>query len=149
MNVTNDGDAFFMAVRMEKRAIRMYERMRELIEDPETLAAINKLLKDERDHLVTFNNLLNKSKAVSSLKNLLDAQADGILFAGGLTEAVRGGATQSRGALIDYAIEQEKAAIEAYEGFSEKCLDKESAGAFTNVAEEEKRHLKTLKEMKH
>jgi rubrerythrin len=148
MKINSDGDAFFMAVRMEKRAIRMYERMRELIDDSKTLDTLNELLKDEREHLVTFNSLLNESEAVSSFKALLDAQAEGILFAGGLTEAVRGGATKSREALIDYAIEQEKAAIEAYSGLAKKCEEEKSAKAFINVAEEEKRHLETLENMK-
>ncbi|MDO5022448.1 MAG: ferritin family protein [Eubacteriales bacterium] len=147
MNITHDGDAFFVACGMERRAVRMYERMRDLIKNDLILETLNELLKDEREHLVIFNSFLNESEAVSSHMPLLDAQADGILFAGGLTEAVRSGAVESRKALIDYAIEQEKIAIETYESFAKKCNSK-AAQAFLQVADEEKRHLESLQNMR-
>lgn len=146
MKVNSQIEAFFVASEMEKRAIRMYERMGILFEEKETQAMLQKLLNDEQTHLRCFTDWLDGQAPQSENALILSAEASGILFPGGLTEALRHGAASSAEAVRLYAIEQEDIAVRTYRLFAEQCTG-EARQAFLAIADEESRHLDALKEM--
>jgi len=147
LNVKSAGDAFFVAMNMEKRAIRIYERMLEIVDDEGIKETINTILAEEREHLCTFCSWLDDSNGISENRRLLELQAEEILFPGGLMELVRKGGAESQEALIEYAAEQEILAMEYYEEFAKLC-EGEAKDAFLAIALEEKEHLDTLMAMK-
>ncbi len=146
MKVNNPAEAFFIAAEMEKRAIRMYERMSLLFEEKETQAMLKKLLKDEETHLNRFAAWLDGSAPMRENALILSAEASGILFPGGLTEALRHGAASSAEAVRLYAVEQEEIAVSTYRLFAAQC-EGEAKQAFLAIADEESRHKDTLLQM--
>ena len=139
-------EALFIAVEMEKRAISFYERAQVVFLEAELAAAIGRLQQDERAHLARFEALRGDAGEVDEEKMLLSAEADGLLFSGGLMEAARKGAFQSREALITYAAKQEEGAIRSYQSFA-RISQGEARGAFLAIAAEEERHLRALRQM--
>ncbi|HHU01881.1 MAG TPA: DUF2202 domain-containing protein [Christensenellaceae bacterium] len=147
LKVQSAGDAFFVAINMEKRAIRMYERMLDIIKDEDILEVVKNILAEERQHLCTFSAWLDDSDGISENRQLLKLQAENIIFPGGLVELVRKGGAESQAELIKYAAEQEIFAMEHYEEFAKLC-EGEAKDAFLAIALEEKEHLDTLLNMK-
>ncbi len=54
MVIGNEQEALRIAVEMEKRAIRIYERALMIVQDEEVAAGIRSMLRDERGHLRRF-----------------------------------------------------------------------------------------------
>ena len=50
MVVRNENEALCVAIEMERRAIRMYERALMIVKDAEVAAGIQKILADEKEH---------------------------------------------------------------------------------------------------
>lgn len=146
MKVNNQYEALFIAAEMEKRAIRMYERMALLFEDEGTRTMLKHLLRDEENHLRSFSLWLDGHVPAAENALILSAEAAGILFRGGLTEALRHGAASSANAVRLYAIEQEEIAVRAYRAFAAQC-EGDAKAAFLSIAEEENRHLAELQAM--
>ena len=143
LTITNGAQALYMAVEMEKRAIRMYERLLLLDLDEATKALVNRLLADEKSHLIRFSRHLEKAKCALEDAMLLRAQADDLLFAGGLSEMQREGGLKSAERLLRYATEQEDMAVERYAAFAEMS-EGEAQAAFRLIADEERRHKQVL-----
>lgn len=139
-------EALFIAVEMEKRAISFYERAEMVFADAELTKTISKLRQDERAHLARFEALLGDKQDIDEEKMLLSAEADGLLFKGGLMEAARKGAFQSKEQLIAYAASQEEGAIRGYKAFAELSQG-EAKSAFLAIVAEEERHLRALRQM--
>ena len=57
MVVRNEGQALCVAVEMERRAIRVYERALMLAKDPAVIEGIKEILSDEREHLQRFGDM--------------------------------------------------------------------------------------------
>lgn len=144
--ISSPNEAVFLACEMEKRAIRMYERMLLLFSTTENQAMLEALLKDERAHLKRFRSLLGDEPLMSEDRLLLEAEAAGILFRGGLTEAMRKGAVNTTQSLHQYAMEQERIACRTYQHFAEQC-EGETGEALNAIALEESAHLDALKQM--
>ena len=146
MKVNNPTEAFFIAAEMERRAIRMYELMDLLVDQDETRNMLRDLLKDERTHLERFTSWLNGQIPACEDALILSAEAAGILFPGGLTEALRHSAAGSAEAMRLYAIEQEKVAVNTYLLFASQCTG-DAKQAFLCIADEEQQHLNDLMAM--
>lgn len=139
-------EALYIACEMEKRAIRMYERMLLLFRTPENQKMLNDLLSDERSHLKRFREMMEGAPPMAEEALLLSAEAAGILFRGGLTEALRKGAVGTSESLLKYAMEQEEIAVKTYLGFADACAGK-AAQMLRDIAGEEGEHLRALQEM--
>ena len=65
MVVRNEGQALCVAVEMERRAIRVYERALMLAADEQVTAGIREILSDEREHLRRFSFVRGFSQNLS------------------------------------------------------------------------------------
>ncbi len=146
LEIQSAQEALFIACEMEKRAIRMYERMLMLFGDSGREQVLKQLLRDEQNHLNCFTNLRGEDALSGEETLLLSAQASGILFPGGLTEALRRGAVDTPQQLIAYAAGQEETAIQTYADFAAKTSG-EASEAFLLIAREESQHLQNLRDM--
>ena len=147
MVVKNQGQALCVAVEMEKRAIRVYERALMLATEPKVIEGIREILQDEREHLRCFSEM----KALYPVpaeeeKLLISSMAAEVLFTGGVMEMKREQALTTLEGLYRYAAESEAGAVETYGGFAEKCGDAQVSDAFMAIVREESQHLTVLLE---
>lgn len=143
--VKSAAEALYIAAEMEKRAIRLYERAAMVFGSGAIAAAIQDMLADERQHLLRFQSMLTGAPPIGTEALMLSAYAAGVLFEGGLHGAAREGAFDSPAALLRYASEQERLAVDCYTRFAQQCNElPEAQSAFLAVAREESRHLAAL-----
>ena len=142
MIIEHQGQALTVAMEMERRAIRTYERALLLAKDEEVREGIEDILCDERRHLKRFTERWDKT--VNSAEQQVLLQAD-VLFRGGVTEMAREDALTTLTGLYRYAMESEANAVETYTKFAEKC-EGEARAAFLEIVREEAGHLAELKE---
>ena len=136
--IEHQGQALTVAMEMERRAIRTYERALLLAKDEEVRKGIEDILGDERRHLKRFTEMWDKTVNSAEQQVLLQAMAADVLFRGGVTEMAREDA-------LTYAMESEANAVETYTKFAEKC-EGEARAAFLEIVREEAGHLAELKE---
>lgn len=146
MNITTSREALIVAVELEKRAVSFYERADMVFEDGAIKGTLRQLKAEELAHQERFEALLEDEPGKDEQSLQLSAEADGLLFPGGLLEASRKGAFESRESLIRYALEQEQQAMDGYRGFAELCQG-EARATFLAIAREEKQHMETLQAM--
>lgn len=144
MEIQSAEEAFLIACEMEKNAIRMYERALAVFDDPACQQAVSAMLGDERHHLLRFQAMGEAFEAQTPApaferKELLMAQAAGMLYSGGLMEAARKGAFDSVSSLYACAAEEEDEAVKRYLSFARQ-LSGDAAKVFSAIAEEEKSH---------
>lgn len=145
MVVTNEGQALCVAVEMEKRAIRVYERALMLATDPAVIAGIEEILTDERAHLKRFSEMKSRYPVTAEEEKLLiSSMAAEVLFTGGVMEMKREQALQTLTGLYRYAAESEAGAVETYGGFASKCGDVRVRDTFMAIVHEESKHLTVL-----
>ena len=145
MVVRNEGHALCVAVEMERRAIRVYERALMLAEDPAVIAGIREILSDEREHLRRFSGMKEKHPVPAEEEKLLiSAMAAEVLFTGGVMEMKREQALTTLIGLYRYAADSEAGAVETYGGFAEKCSDERVKETFMSIVREESEHLTVL-----
>ena len=145
MVVRNEGQALCVAVEMERRAIRVYERALMLAADPAVIAGIREILADEREHLRRFSEMKeNHSVPAEEEKMLISSMAAEVLFAGGVMEMKREQALTTLVGLYRYAADSEAGAVEIYGNFAEKCADKRVHDTFMSIVHEESAHLTVL-----
>ena len=65
MVIRDQAQALSVAIEMEKRAIRTYERALMIVKDAEVAAGIQEILADEKEHLRRFYSLRNMGMAVA------------------------------------------------------------------------------------
>ena len=145
MVVRNEGQALCVAVEMEKRAIRVYERALMLATDPAVVSGIREILADEREHLRRFSEMKEKHPVpVEEEKMLISSMAAEVLFTGGVMEMKREQALTTLIGLYRYAAESEAGAVETYGNFASKCTDVKVHDTFMAIVREESEHLTVL-----
>ena len=147
MVVRNEGQALCVAVEMERRAIRVYERALLLATDPAVVAGIREILADEKEHLRRFNEMKgNHPVPAEEEKLLISSMAAEVLFTGGVMEMKREQALTTLEGLYRYAAESEAGAVETYGQFASKCVDERVHDTFMSIVREESEHLSVLLE---
>ena len=145
MVVRNEGQALCVAVEMERRAIRVYERALMLAKDPAVVEGIKEILGDEREHLRKFGEMKAKYPVPEEEERLLiSSMAAEVLFTGGVMEMKREQALMTLKGLYRYAADSEAGAVETYGGFAEKCADDKVKDTFMSIVREESEHLTVL-----
>ena len=145
MVVRNEGQALCVAVEMEKRAIRVYERALMVASDPAVIAGVKEILADEREHLRRFSEMKEQHPVPADEEKLLiSSMAAEVLFTGGVMEMKREQALTTLEGLYRYAADSEAGAVETYGSFAEKCADEKVHDAFMSIVREESEHLTVL-----
>ncbi|MBE5803063.1 MAG: hypothetical protein E7316_00950 [Clostridiales bacterium] len=146
MIVRNEQQALCVAVEMERRAIRVYERALMLARNEQVTAGIREILADEKEHLRRFSAMKEACPGDAAQERMLmQAMAAEMLFPGGVMELERAKGLDTLNGLYEFAAESEKTAVENYMAFAEKCANPDIAEAFTSIAAEESFHLAELK----
>ena len=147
MVVKNESQALCIAVEMERRAIRVYERALMLAEDPQVRAGITEILSDERRHLQRFSEMRQCHQLDAAEEQLLiSSMAAEVLFTGGVMEMKREQALLTIEGLYRYAADSEAGAVRTYAEFAQKCDDPAVRAVFMDIVREESSHLLELKE---
>lgn len=145
MVVRNEGQALCVAVEMERRAIRVYERALMLAKDPQVIEGIEEILADEREHLKRFSEMKAEHPVPAEEERLLiSSMAAEVLFTGGVMEMKREQALTTLVGLYRYAADSEAGAVETYGSFAEKCDDVRVHDVFMSIVREESEHLTVL-----
>ena len=145
MVVRNEGQALCVAVEMERRAIRVYERALMLATEPAVVAGIREILADEREHLRRFSEMKESYPVPAEEEKLLiSSMAAEVLFTGGVMEMKREQALTTLNGLYRYAAESEAGAVETYGAFASKCQDMKVHDVFMAIVREESEHLTVL-----
>ena len=145
MVVKNEGQALCVAVEMERRAIRVYERALMLATDEAVVAGIREILADEREHLRRFSEMrADHPVPAEEEKLLISSMAAEVLFTGGVMEMKREQALTTLAGLYRYAAESEAGAVETYGNFASKCEDERVHDTFMVIVREESEHLTVL-----
>ena len=145
MVVRNEGQALCVAVEMERRAIRVYERALMLATDPAVIEGIKEILGDEREHLKRFSEMKAQHPVpMDEEKLLISSMAAEVLFTGGVMEMKREQALLTLEGLYRYAADSEAGAVETYGSFAEKCEDEKVHDTFMAIVREESEHLTVL-----
>ena len=145
MVVRNEGQALCVAVEMERRAIRVYERALMLATEPAVVAGIREILADEREHLRRFSEMKESYPVPAEEEKLLiSSMAAEVLFTGGVMEMKREQALTTLNGLYRYAAESEAGAVETYGAFAGKCQDMKVHDVFMFIVREESEHLTVL-----
>ncbi len=145
MVVRNEGQALCVAVEMERRAIRVYERALMLATDSAVIEGIHEILSDEREHLRRFSEMKEQHPVPADEEKLLiSSMAAEVLFTGGVMEMKREQALTTLEGLYRYAAESEAGAVETYGSFASKCADERVQDAFMAIVREESEHLTVL-----
>ncbi|MGN1369158.1 MAG: ferritin-like domain-containing protein [Aristaeellaceae bacterium] len=147
MVVRHEGQALCVAVEMEKRAIRVYERALMLARDPAVIEGIREILTDEREHLRRFSEMKAQYPIPAEEEKLMiSSMAADVLFSGGVMEMQRENALTTLPGLYRYAAASEANAVETYGGFASQCADPQVHDAFMAIVHEESEHLSVLVE---
>ena len=145
MVVRNEGQALCVAVEMERRAIRVYERALMLAKDPQVIEGIEEILADEREHLKRFSEMKAEHPVPAEEERLLiSSMAAEVLFTGGVMEMKREQALTTLVGLYRYAADSEAGAVETYGSFAAKCDDARVHDVFMSIVREESEHLTVL-----
>ena len=147
MIVNNEREALCVAMEMERRAIRIYERALLLAADGAVRGGIEDILQQEREHLGRFTEMHESYPAApEEEKALIQAMGAEALFPGGVMEMQRAQGLTTLKSLYGFAAESEQHAMETYLSFAQKCRDEKVAEAFRAIAAEEGLHLRQLRE---
>lgn len=151
MQIQSAQEALFIVSEMERRAVQLYERALLLLrdqgrEEEPLYAMLMRTHRDERNHLRQFESLYGGLDETLERQLILSAIADGLLFEGGLMEAVRKGMLQDVPSMLRFAADEEKKAAAAYRAFALQCKEEETRVVLHAIAAEEDRHLQSLRE---
>ena len=145
MVVKNECQALCIAVEMERRAIRVYERALMLAQDPQVAAGVREILADERRHLARFSEMRTCHPVDEAEEKLLvSSMAAEVLFTGGVMEMKREQALTTLRSLYEYAADSEAGAVRTYAEFAQKCADPAEHDVFMSIVREESSHLADL-----
>ena len=146
MVVKNECQALCIAVEMERRAIRVYERALMLAQDAQVRAGIEEILADERRHLQRFSAMRECHMVDEAEERLLiSSMAAEVLFTGGVMEMKREQALTTLRGLYQYAADSEADAVRTYADFAKKCADPAVHDVFMDIVREESSHLVELR----
>lgn len=143
--IDSERQALGVAVEMERRAIRIYERALLVAQSDEVKRGIQALLADERRHLQRFSAMREECGGEMLREKLLvDAVASEVLFPGGVMEMERADGLTTLRALYEFAANSEREAVERYTSLAGRCQRQTVREAFLSVAREESAHLVAL-----
>lgn len=146
MVVKNECQALCIAVEMERRAIRVYERALMLAQDAQVRAGIEEILADERRHLQRFSAMREcRMMDEAEERLLISSMAAEVLFTGGVMEMKREQALTTLRGLYQYAADSEADAVRTYADFAKKCADPAVHDVFMDIVREESSHLVELR----
>lgn len=146
MVVKNECQALCVAVEMERRAIRVYERALMLAQDEQVQSGIREILGDEKRHLARFSEMRACHQVdAAEEKLLISSMAAEVLFTGGVMEMKREQALTTLRGLYEYAADSEAGAVRTYADFAQKCEDPAVHDVFMDIVREESSHLVELK----
>ena len=150
MLIKSGQEALYVAIEMERGAIQTYERALQMTDtgDPDLRPLrqqLKTILNDEHQHLDQFRSLYLGLDAAMERRLMLSAVASSVLFEGGLMGAVRQGMLKDKESLLAFSVQAEKKAVETYRDFAETCGDSIAAAALNAIADEEEKHLHTLR----
>ena len=146
MVVKNECQALCIAVEMERRAIRVYERALMLATDEQVRRGITEILADERCHLQRFSSMRECRQLDEAEERLLiSSMAAEVIFTGGVMEMKREQALTTLTSLYQYAADSEADAVRTYAEFAKKCTDPAVHDVFMDIVREESSHLVELR----
>lgn len=146
MVVKNENQALCIAMEMERRAIRVYERALMLAQDVQVRAGIEEILSDEKRHLARFTKMRACHPIGEEEERLLiSSMAAEVLFTGGVMEMKREQALETLRGLYEYAADSEAGAVRTYAEFAQKCDDPAVREVFMSIVREESSHLTELR----
>lgn len=143
MVIATQGQALMVAMEMERRSIRIYERAL-LLTEGETRAEAAAILREEKRHLARFQEMWDRTQPSAEDTVLLQALAAEVLLPGGVMELKREEALNSARELAAYAAECEAGAVKRYAELAKVCAG-EAREAFLSIVREEAGHLAELK----
>lgn len=147
MIVRSEQEALSVAVEMERRAIRIYERALMVAESVQVAKGIRSLMSDECCHLRRFAQMREQYGPQNQQeKLLLQSVAAEVLYPGGVMELERAQSLTTLPALYAYAAQSEEEAVEKYTEFATRCTNEAVRSAFLAIAQEESEHLRVLRE---
>ena len=146
MVVKNECQALCIAVEMERRAIRVYERALMLAQDAQVTEGIRDILADEKRHLQRFSELRDCHLVDEAEERMLiSSMAAEVLFTGGVMQMKREQALTTLKGLYQYAADSEADAVRIYADFAKKCDDPAVHEVFMDIVREESMHLLDLR----
>ena len=150
MLIKSGQEALYVAIEMERGAIQTYERALMMTDTGDAdlrplRQQLTIILGDEHEHLDQFQALYRGLDAAAEQRLMLSAVASSMLFEGGLMGAVRQGMLKDKEGLLAFAVQAEKKAVETYRAFAATCGDPDAAAALNKIADEEEKHLHTLR----
>ncbi|MBQ8655016.1 MAG: ferritin-like domain-containing protein [Clostridia bacterium] len=146
MIVRNERQALCVAVEMERRAIRVYERALMLTADEEVLRGVREILQDEQEHLRCFSSMKCCCQAEPEEERMLiQAMGAEVLFPGGVMELERARGLSTLKGLYEFAADSEFDAMQKYAEFAQRCEAKNVKEAFMSIAREEASHYAELR----
>lgn len=146
MIVRNEQQALCVAVEMEKRAIRVYERALMLVQDSDVEKGIRDILEDEKRHLIRFSAMKDSCHVdPQEDRMLVQSMSADVLFPGGVMEMERAKGLTTLKALYEFATDSEHDAVVKYADFADRCEKAEVKDAFLAIAREEASHYAELR----
>ena len=138
-----------MACEMEKSAIQLYTRALMLLEqqgraDDPIAVQIRQTCEDEREHLRQFRAHAQPLDGTLEEQLMLSAAAEGVLFEGGLMDAVRRGLLNDVSSMMNYAMAAEECSSQKYRQFAALAQDADTRAMLETIAGEEDKHLSSL-----
>ena len=133
--------AYKIAVHMEKDGIEFYKGLFDKIRDTEAKGEIDFLIKEEENHLATFEDLLAKEKTAAGDEFEEDDVVDYMNSNVFNTSFEKGQNIKHRHKAFEEAMNMERRSIVFYEGCLKNSKDAVAQKAFARVLEEEKKHL--------
>ena len=148
MVVRNEQQALTVAVEMEKRVIRIYERALMIADDLQVKQGIRDIIQEENEHLQRFYEMKAACPALSEQEDrlLIQAISAEILFPGGVMELERATGLDTLEGLYRFAAESEYDAMIKFADYADKCESQDVREAFLSIAREEAVHYARLKE---
>ena len=149
MQIQTQQEALLIACEMEKSAIQLYNRALLLLESQgrgreELAGQLRQICADEQEHLRQFRAHALPLDTTLEEQLILSAAAEGVLFEGGLMDAVRHGLLESVEALMRYAMEAEKCSAAKYREFAVLSREEDTRVMLETIAGEEEKHLLRL-----
>ena len=134
---------------MEMSAIQLYTRALMLLEqqgraDDPIAVQIRQTCEDEREHLRQFRAHAQPLDGTLEEQLMLSAAAEGVLFEGGLMDAVRRGLLNDVSSMMNYAMAAEECSSQKYRQFAALAQDADTRAMLETIAGEEDKHLSSL-----
>ena len=151
----SDLEGLKIAAEMERRGGEFYRHTAKIATNPETVALLTLLAKDEEIHEREFHMLAERAASANlpleyysdEVSAYLSAVAADVVFQSGLMGMVKNQSYDSAEAILQAGIQSEKDAVLFYSEMIEHVTHEKSAAAFQEIVRQEKSHLAKLQKM--